>query len=80
MLPECSLNVPFMFPELTPPQVRFMGGFAVMTFMPEFFRRTYPAHAPLYSAANAFIISIGGGASILLSGYITDKVIAALFA
>eukprot|EP00976_Prorocentrum_cordatum_P057208 1153746-Prorocentrum_minimum.AAC.1 len=54
--------------------VRYMGGYAILAFVPEFYRRTFPASAAAFSTVNALIISVGGMTSILASGYVTDKV------
>ena len=52
---------------------RFFGGYAIGYFLPGFFGKIYPEQNSLYSVLNSFVVSIGGFASSMTGGYISDK-------
>jgi hypothetical protein len=54
--------------------VRFLAGFTIMTFVPEYYRRTFPLHAASFSALNALAICVGGLLSSYAGGRIVDVV------
>jgi predicted MFS family arabinose efflux permease len=54
--------------------VRFLAGFTIMTFVPEFYRRAFPRHAAAFAALNALAIGAGGLLSSYAGGRIVDVV------
>mmetsp|Transcript_17829 Transcript_17829/g.28874 ORF Transcript_17829/g.28874 Transcript_17829/m.28874 type:complete len:476 (-) Transcript_17829:141-1568(-) len=53
--------------------LRFLGGFAIGTYVPQYFSRRYPEWNGSYGTLNAFIVSLGGASSSFAGGYITDR-------
>lgn len=54
---------------------RFWGGYAIGYYMPAFFGAVYNDDKlkNLYFLLNAFVVSIGGFASAMTGGYVSDK-------
>ena len=52
---------------------RFFGGYAIGYYMPAFFGNVYPENKDLYFTLNAFVVSVGGFASAMTGGYLSDK-------
>ena len=51
----------------------YVGGYAMMYFMPVFFQKVYPFHKAQFAAINAFSLSILGFTSTVAGGIISDK-------
>jgi len=58
---------------LTASPIRFVGGLAIGTFLPLFFKGKFPDQGNTYSVINAFIVSVGGAISAYLGGFIVDN-------
>ena len=52
---------------------RFWGGYAIGFYMPAFFGAIYPQQKILYFTLNAFVVSVGGFASAMTGGILSDK-------
>ena len=52
---------------------RFWTGYAIAFYMPDYFQSIYPDNYSLYSALNAGVVSVGGFASSMIGGYLSDK-------
>lgn len=55
--------------------LRFMGGYAIGSYLPVYFSRRYPDLKNQYSLINAFVISIGGAISSFGGGRLTDYLV-----
>jgi len=53
--------------------LRFLGGFAIGTFLPQYYNRRFPEYSSAYSTLNALIVSLGGVSSAYLGGAATDR-------
>jgi MFS transporter, Spinster family, sphingosine-1-phosphate transporter len=51
---------------------RFFGGYAIGYYMPSYFGKIYPTDNNLYFLLNAFVVSVGGFASAMIGGYLSD--------
>ena len=51
----------------------YIGGFAMMYYMPSFFQRVYPSFQAEFASINALSLSILGFVSALLGGLISDR-------
>eukprot|EP00241_Pyramimonas_parkeae_P007421 CAMPEP_0114272976 /NCGR_PEP_ID=MMETSP0058-20121206/28823_1 /TAXON_ID=36894 /ORGANISM="Pyramimonas parkeae, CCMP726" /LENGTH=167 /DNA_ID=CAMNT_0001392345 /DNA_START=2594 /DNA_END=3098 /DNA_ORIENTATION=- len=54
---------------------RYFGGLALVVFMPEFYRRTFPSYAAAFSVLNAVVLVLGGAMSAVAGGHLVDKVL-----
>jgi hypothetical protein len=52
---------------------RFFGGYAIGYYMPSYFGKVYPDNYNLYGVLNSFVVSVGGFASSMTGGYLSDK-------
>jgi len=52
---------------------RFFGGYAIGYYMPAYFNSIYPLDKNLYFLLNSFVVSIGGFASAMAGGYLSDN-------
>jgi len=52
---------------------RYFGGLALVVFMPEFYRRTFPSYAAAFSVLNAVVLVLGGAMSAVAGGHLVDK-------
>eukprot|EP00743_Colponemidia_sp_Colp-15_P014184 GILK01016717.1.p1 GENE.GILK01016717.1~~GILK01016717.1.p1 ORF type:complete len:496 (+),score=19.51 GILK01016717.1:41-1489(+) len=53
--------------------VRFAGGYALGSYLPQYFHRLYPDMYVLYGYINSGIVFFGGVSSAYLGGYLGDK-------
>jgi len=53
--------------------VRFMGGYAIGSFLPVFFKTQYPEYNTLYSYLNASVVALGGALSSYIGGKCADS-------
>jgi len=53
--------------------LRLFGGFAIGTFLPQYFNRRFPDYAREYSTLNAVLLTLAGASSSYLGGVISDK-------
>lgn len=53
--------------------LRFLGGFAIGTFLPQYFKRRFPAQQAVYATLNALVVSLGGATSAYTGGYVSDR-------
>lgn len=51
----------------------YIGGFAMMYYMPSFFQRVYPMYKAQFASLNAMSLSILGFVSALMGGLISDR-------
>jgi len=51
---------------------RFLGGFALGAYLPQFYKRKFPEFNSEYSVLNAFVVSVAGGISSVAGGKIAD--------
>ena len=51
---------------------RFMGGFALGAYLPQFYKRKFPDFNSEYSVLNAFVVSFAGGISSISGGRLAD--------
>jgi len=52
---------------------RFWGGYAIGYYMPAYFGAIYKNNQELYFTLNAFVVSVGGFASAMTGGYLSDN-------
>eukprot|EP00904_Undaria_pinnatifida_P006879 jgi/Undpi1/3320/HiC_scaffold_15.g06693.m1 len=52
---------------------RFMGGYTLISYLPDFYSQIYPDNNTAYSYLNASVVSIGGALSSYLGGYAADR-------
>jgi MFS family permease len=52
---------------------RFFGGYAIGYYMPSYFGSVYKDNKNLYFTLNAFVVSVGGFASAMTGGYLSDS-------
>ena len=52
---------------------RFFGGYAIGYYMPSYFQKIYPTNKDLYFLLNSFVVSLGGFASAMAGGYLSDN-------
>ena len=52
---------------------RFFGGYAIGYYMPAYFGAIYTANKNQYFLLNSFVVSIGGFASAMAGGYLSDN-------
>jgi MFS family permease len=60
------------FINLIASSLRNVGGYALGSFLPSFFKRTYPSHYELYSSLNVIVVGVCGCAASLLGGALAD--------
>lgn len=53
--------------------VRFMAGYAIGSYLPDFYSQIYPDFNTIYSYLNASVVSVGGALSSYLGGFLADK-------
>ncbi|CAM9848940.1 unnamed protein product, partial [Hapterophycus canaliculatus] len=53
--------------------VRFMAGYAIGSFLPDFYSQIYPDFNTIYSYLNASVVSVGGALSSYAGGYAADR-------
>ncbi|GBG25100.1 Hexuronate transporter [Hondaea fermentalgiana] len=53
--------------------LRFLGGFAVGAFLPQYFNRRFPSYSSQYSTLNAILLSVAGASSAYLGGFLSDR-------
>jgi len=53
--------------------VRFMAGYALGAYLPEFYAVCFPEHIVVYSFFNATVVSFGGALSSFLGGRVADR-------
>ncbi|CAM9103237.1 unnamed protein product [Ectocarpus sp. 13 AM-2016] len=53
--------------------VRFMAGYAIGSYLPDFFSQIYPNDNTIYSYLNASVVSVGGALSSYAGGYAADR-------
>ena len=51
----------------------YIGGFAMMYYMPSFFQRVYPMYKAEFASLNALSLSVLGFISALVGGLISDR-------
>lgn len=57
----------------TAASVRFMGGYALGSFLPRFYAVAFPGNNITYSYINAVVVSLGGALSSFVGGRIVDR-------
>ncbi|CAM9506661.1 unnamed protein product, partial [Heterosigma akashiwo] len=53
--------------------VRFMGGYAIASFLPTYYSYAFSDYSTLYSYLNASVVAFGGALSSYLGGKFADK-------
>ncbi|CAM9695078.1 unnamed protein product [Pylaiella littoralis] len=53
--------------------VRFMAGYAIGSYLPDFYSQVYPDFNTTYSYLNASVVSVGGALSSYAGGYAADR-------
>ncbi|CAM9987824.1 unnamed protein product [Ascophyllum nodosum] len=53
--------------------LRFMAGYAIGSYLPDFYSQIYPSDNTIYSYLNASVVSVGGALSSFAGGYVADR-------
>eukprot|EP00903_Cladosiphon_okamuranus_P006304 g6182.t1 len=53
--------------------VRFMAGYAIGSYLPDFYSQIFSSYNTIYSYLNASVVSVGGALSSYAGGYAADK-------
>lgn len=53
--------------------LRFMAGYAIGSYLPDFYSQIYPSDNTTYSYLNASVVSVGGALSSFLGGFAADR-------
>ncbi|CAM9202297.1 unnamed protein product, partial [Sphacelaria rigidula] len=53
--------------------VRYMAGYAIASYLPDFYSEIYPDDNTVYSYLNASVVSVGGALSSYLGGLFADR-------
>eukprot|EP00752_Nemacystus_decipiens_P008775 g7830.t1 len=53
--------------------VRFMAGYAIGSYLPDFYSQIFPSFNTTYSYLNASVVSVGGALSSYAGGFAADK-------